>query len=137
MCEPASKRYAATDPKVERLATRALAFQQAVTRAAQVGGRVFTVADTHSMEPLLYGNNFVVTAPAEYENLKMGDVVTYKPKWNREQMTIHRLVAQDRDGWIASGDNNPRSESWERVRKDNYYGRLVAIYAYEEPKKSK
>lgn len=106
-------------------------FIAAAAHAGRVGGRVFTVAYTGSMKPFLMGGEKVV-AVGEYPAIKRGDVLIYNGRLNpystNEQVVIHRAVQHDKDGWIMSGDNNAHTETWSRVRPDNYLGTVVAIY---------
>lgn len=48
---------------------------------------------------------------------------------------MHRLVMKDKHGWIASGDNNKKSEASERITEKNYKGQ--AVKAYRKPKAKK
>ena len=105
-------------------------FAAAAAHAGRVGGRVFTVAYTGSMKPFLMGGEKVVVV-GEYPAIKRGDVLIYNGRLNpyaAEQVVIHRAVQHDKDGWIMSGDNNAHTETWSRVRPDNYLGTVVAIY---------
>ena len=88
----------------------------------------YTVANTGSMEPFIMGGDRALGKKVAYEDLQVGDVVNYRPKWNKGNLTIHRLVLKDKDGFIASGDNNKNSESGERVTKDNYDSKCIMIY---------
>ena len=41
---------------------------------------------------------------------------------------LHRAVLRDRGGWLMSGDNNARSESWDRVTPQTYVGTVEALF---------
>jgi len=94
------------------------------------------IADTHSMEPTLMGGDAAVVQKIPYADLKEGDIITYRPEWVKAKYkpgetvhpVIHRIVQKDKGGWIASGDNNSRSESNERVTEQNYEGKLTRVY---------
>lgn len=105
--------------------------------AVRLKGFCSDTTGTTSMEPLIVGRHFAVNAPIPYEELKEGDIAVYvrtdrfgKPLPG-SPMSLHRLVARDKGGWIPSGDNNKRSENWMRVTKDNYKGKTVALYGYK------
>lgn len=105
-------------------------FLSAGAHAARVGGRVFTVSHTGSMKPFLTGGECVVVV-ASYPEIRKGDVLIYNGTLNpfdKATTIIHRAVQKDSGGWIMSGDNNARTETWSRVRPDNYLGTVVAIY---------
>lgn len=105
-------------------------FLSAGAHAGRVGGRVFTVSYTGSMKPFLQGGECVVVV-ASYPDIRKGDVLIYNGPLNpyaQAQTVIHRAVQKDGAGWIMSGDNNAHTETWSRVRPDNYLGTVVAIY---------
>lgn len=94
--------------------------------AIKVGGTPYFVAYTGSMKPYLQGGEIVV-CKSDFEGIKLGDVVVYRASFSYTPI-IHRAVQKDKAGWIMSGDANRDSESWARVRKDNYLGTVVAIF---------
>lgn len=108
-----------------------------------IGGVVMLVADTHSMEPLLYGGYYVVVDTlSPYDSLTRGVVVTYHGGWLPPSAppVTHRTQLKDSDGWMMAGDNvrpdidpktgaNLRSEARWRMTKETYIGKVVAIYA--------
>ena len=105
-------------------------FLAAGAHAGRVGGRVFTVSYTGSMKPFLMGGECVVVV-ASYPEIRKGDVLIYNGELNpfaKAQTIIHRAVQKDSGGWIMSGDANAHTETWSRVRPDNYLGTVVAIY---------
>lgn len=93
------------------------------------GATLALVGPTGSMIPTLLGGDYVVLEPVPFESLKLGDIVTYKAGWNMAlDSVIHRLVAKDKSGFIASGDNNPRSEPEWRITPDSYKAKCVAVF---------
>lgn len=94
--------------------------------AIKVGGTPYSVAYTGSMKPAFQGGEIVV-AVHNYETIKVGDVLIYNASFSSMHI-MHRAVQKDKDGWIMSGDNTSTSESWERVRKANYLGTVVAVF---------
>lgn len=89
---------------------------------------VYVLADTGSMKPSLQGGDYVVSARVPFEQLKLGDIVNYRPVWNSRRLTIHRIVAQSREGWILAGDNNDRSETWEPLTPDKFDSLALRFY---------
>ena len=73
-----------------------------------------------------------MVVPSSFGDHLKGKVAVYKAKWNDNKPVMHRLVSGNaKDGFIASGDNNARSEAAERVRADNFVGEVVSIYRTE------
>jgi signal peptidase I len=126
-------------PPITQTDSDALASISARQAAAKFGGRgqsYFTL-DTRSMEPTLQGGDYTVAEEVPYDQLQKGDIVTYQADWLPPDSppVTHRLVQKDKDGWIASGDNNPRSESWARVSERNYKAKVVHVYRPKNPTK--
>lgn len=135
LAAPPASRYA--NPPVVMHDTEAEAAAAARLEASQNNGRLYRTGGTSSMEPLIVGQVYVVATPKPYDQLKEGDIMNYKPKWANGGVVIHRGVQKDKDGWIASGDNNPRSESWERIRPDNYLDTVTTIHTYKGAEKTR
>ncbi len=82
-----------------------------------------------SMLPVIQPGDFVIVAPTPFSDALLGKIAVYAPKWNKSNLVAHRFVSGDaQNGFIASGDNNPRSEPWEPVTALIYRGEVVAIY---------
>lgn len=108
-------------------------------RAKEVGGVAFAVADTHSMEPVLRGGDWVTVQEVPFGSLKTGAIAVYAADWaSSGTLVCHRLVQHDSEGWIASGDNvkpdidetgrNRHSEASYRITPTNFVGLVVARY---------
>lgn len=118
------------DPPTLTYDTPILTELSAKAHAATANGKVYYVMDTHSMEPTLWGGDFIVVVPAPYHELKLGQIITYQADWQPAGAppVTHRLVKQDGLGWVLSGDNNARSEPQWRVTSRNYIGLVAGIY---------
>lgn len=127
----ASTRYKDRNPAVVMHDSEAAARKAAIAESSERSGKWYRTTGTGSMEPLVAGRVFMAAVPKPYEELKVGEIVNYKPKWANGDTVVHRLVQKDRGGFIASGDNNPRSESEERVKPDNYLNTVVTIHTYK------
>lgn len=134
---PAEK-YKNRNPVVVTHATEAEARDAAMASAKQSGGGFYRTSGTGSMEPLMVGQVFIVNTKKPYDKLMEGDIANYRPAFKADgTMFLHRLVQKDRDGWIASGDNNKRSESWARVKPDNYVDVVTAIHTWKGAEKTR
>jgi len=115
--------YVYDNPKV--------AEQSARLHAKDIGGVAMLSVCCGSMEPTIYKNDWTVSKATPYGEHLLGKIVIYRPKWNQGNPVRHRLVSGNaKDGFIASGDNNPRSEASERVTAANYDAEVVGIYRY-------
>ncbi len=128
------------DPALYTESNERAAWLAAEAHARDVRGLVYRVLDTHSMEPLLLGGDYIVVTWQPFASVEVGRVITYRADWapaNHPPVT-HRLVARDRDGGIASGDNvrpdiddngrNTRSEARYRITRETFIGVVFAIY---------
>lgn len=128
------------DPALFRAAGERAAWLAAEAHARDVQGTVFRILDTHSMEPLLTGGDYIVVSRPAWAGVEVGRVVVYRAAWSPADFppVAHRLTARDRHGGIASGDNvrpdidadgsNRRSEAAHRIVESNYVGIVLAIY---------
>ncbi len=105
--------------------------RQSAIRAAY-GSNVFvkgsvikSVAATGSMEPVISEHSYVLLEPAPFEDLRVGDIVTYLHPAVNEPVT-HRLIAKRGDGFIAKGDHNSDVDNV-YVTKANYQMRVYGI----------
>lgn len=118
------------DPPTLTYDTPTLTRLSAVAHANSIFGKVYSVADTHSMEPTLWGGDYIVVAATPYDELRLGQIIAYQAEWLPPTAVpvVHRLAQQTGLGWILSGDNNARSEPQWRVTSKNYIGLVVGIY---------
>lgn len=95
------------------------------------GGQVMTVLPTGSMRPMFDQKAFLVLEPAPFEQLRVGDVVTFiHPKVGAP--VVHRIFEKHGASFWTKGDHNKRPDS-EYVTASNYRMRVVAvIYARED-----
>ena len=129
---PQAERYAHANPPVEEWDGEAM--EVAYRDFPNGGYKLFYVLGTGSMEPTLTTDDRLVSVRVPFEELKEGEIVTYKPSWAKDgQVITHRLVQKDKGGWILSGDANKRSESFERMTPEKYLGKVVKII--RKPKK--
>lgn len=120
------------DPPTYIYDTPRLAEESARLHARDIGGTYEQNLCCGSMEPLIYSGDWVVIQPTVYGDHLLGKVGVYTPKWNDGKPVMHRFVSGNaKDGFIASGDHNPKSESAERVTAANYKGELMGIYRYQ------
>lgn len=99
-------------------------------------GRVYSVLDTHSMEPLLYGGDYIVVRSKPFADVALGEVITYIADWQKMgPPVVHRALVHDSYGYLVGGDNvdAEHTENRYRVTAANYIGTVTAIYRVEKP----
>lgn len=119
------------DPPTYLESSEAAAREAARLHAADIGGSYHQNVCCGSMEPLIHKGDYIVTKVTPWGNRLKGRVCGYLYHNDDGTKTamLHRFVSGDADtGFIASGDNNPRSESWNRVLKEDFLFEAVAIY---------
>ena len=73
------------------------------------GYRIFYIP-TESMMPVIHPGDFVIGVPVDYEDVQVGDIVTYKSKSNG--ITIcHRVIERTEEGLVFKGDNNVETDN--------------------------
>lgn len=81
------------------------------------------------MKPVIQTGDWIVVVHKEWSDELLGGVEVYAPNWYHGNQVAHRFVSGNaKDGFIASGDNNPFSEPKEPVTQDKYVGEIVSIY---------
>lgn len=89
-----------------------------------LAGFKFFIVQTGSMTPRLPIHSMVMTDHTEYEDLKIGDIITYRSTNFESGITYtHRVVQFDTDGVvITKGDASP---TLERIVKERYVGKVI------------
>ena len=122
------------DPTVEYHDTAAEAYAAARDDAARLGGLTFVVLGTRSMEPLLWGGDYIVVDPGvSVDKVELGRVITYHAEWQQpgQPPVTHRITARDAYGLIVAGDNVKgldHPENRYRVTAANYVGAVTKIH---------
>lgn len=105
----------------------------AKAHAKEIGGFAVYFLDTGSMEPFIYGGDWVVIDPKfPFDKIKPGDLCRYLPYW--EPRTVcHMVAAKTGDGWIMDGiANSVYERGYLRMTIKEYSapgcGKVVKIY---------
>lgn len=86
------------------------------------GCTTLTIVSGHSMEPLYYTGDLVVSRCGDYQ---VGDVVVYNPPDVGGARVIHRIIGGNGEsGWVMQGDNNDFVDPWEPTN-DRVLGRAM------------
>lgn len=102
------------------------ALRVATAIAGQVkGARVMTISRTGSMRPILDGNAIIVVEPTAYDDLRVGDIITYEHP-GLHQVIVHRILEKRGDTFWTKGDHNDRMDNV-YVTRENYLMRVFAI----------
>lgn len=104
---------------------QATAVRHAQAIAAALNGKVWGISDTGSMLPTLTPSSIVVVAPVAYDDVKVGDIVTFTRPID-DATVAHRVIRIDRFGRIwTKGDSAERNDGV--LTPDRLRGRVVAI----------
>lgn len=95
------------------------------------GAALLAVMPTGSMEPMFNERAILLMEPARFEDLKVGDVVTYRnPKYGL--LVVHRILEKHGDKFWSKGDNNGRMDTI-YITRENYGARVFGIIYASEP----
>ncbi len=95
------------------------------------GSNLLTVMPTGSMKPVFDERAILLTETANFDDLKVGDIVTYKhPRYGMP--VVHRILEKRGDKFWSKGDNNGRMDEVYITRK-NFQGRVFGIIYAKEP----
>jgi signal peptidase len=95
------------------------------------GSELLTVMPTGSMEPMFNERAILLMEPARFDDLKVGDVVTYKnPRFGL--LVVHRILEKHGDKFWSKGDNNGRMDRI-YITRENYGARVFGIIYAREP----
>ncbi len=129
----------AATPATPRVAPgSSLAWEKALRAASAArymvsGASLMTVQPTGSMKPLFDERAVLVMEPAPFEQLKVGDIVTYRHP-GHAMPVVHRILEKQGDHFLTKGDNNDRVDEV-LITRENYQARVFGIiYANEAPK---
>lgn len=95
------------------------------------GSDLITVAPTGSMKPVFDERAILLTEAANFDDLKIGDIVTYRhPRYG--MTVVHRIMEKRGDKFWAKGDNNGRMDEV-YITRSNFQGRVFGIIYAKEP----
>lgn len=88
------------------------------------------VANTHSMEPVIWAGDLLLVAPVPFKQVQLGQIIGCNPQWNPAIFEVHRVTIIDREGLGVEGDNvdAEHPENKYRVTGQNYIGTVTGIY---------
>lgn len=90
------------------------------------GTQVFTVTSTGSMRPAFDDNTVLLTEPARFHDLQVGDIVVFRHSATGARI-VHRIVERRKGGFWTKGDYNRKMDD-ELVTEANYLGRVYGIF---------
>jgi len=95
------------------------------------GSSMLSVMPTGSMKPVFDERAILLMEPAKFDDLKIGDIVTYKhPRYGMP--VVHRIQEKRGDKFWAKGDNNGRMDEV-YITRQNYEARVFGIIYAREP----
>jgi signal peptidase len=79
-----------------------------------------------SMEPALETGSLIVTRPAEPEDIRVGDIILYRPVFGNGNMITHRVVGIEVNSpikFVTQGDANLTPDSY-KIPGENLVGKV-------------
>jgi signal peptidase len=61
---------------------------------------------SESMEPDFLVHSLVIIKKSNYETVRVGDIIAFKPEILNGKFALHRVIEQNETGLITKGDNN-------------------------------
>jgi hypothetical protein len=95
------------------------------------GAKLITVMPTGSMEPIFNERALLLLEPARFEDLNIGDIVTYRSPYHGI-VVVHRILEKRGRNFWAKGDNNGRMDPV-YITRENYQARVFGIIYAREP----
>lgn len=91
------------------------------------------IAPTHSMEPLLNNDCFILIEPVPFARIKVNDLIAFRdPRFRvHEGKICHRVVEKKKDYLLTRGDALPYDDDW-IVRPRDVIGRVFAIIYFND-----
>jgi signal peptidase I len=89
------------------------------------GTEVFSVVPSGSMRPAFDDNTVLLTEPAPFDALQVGDIVVFRHSGTGARV-VHRIIQRRRGGYWTKGDRNVKMDD-ELVTEENYIGRVYGI----------
>jgi signal peptidase I len=89
------------------------------------GTEVFSVVPTGSMRPAFDDNTVLLTEPAAFADLQVGDIVVFRHSGTGARV-VHRIIERRRGGYWTKGDHNVGMDD-ELVTEANYIARVYGI----------
>lgn len=85
-----------------------------------IGFRTYSIL-SGSMEPEIKTGDLVIVKSANFNQVEVGDVITFKYEGN---IVTHRVIDKTEEGFMTKGDNN-NIEDTEIVSSDNLIGKVL------------
>lgn len=117
------------------ISSRQAALAAAQLKRAVPGTLVYAVKPTGSMRPLFDGNCLLLTEPAAFSELEVGDIVVFRHSRTGDQI-VHRILERRSSGFWTKGDHNGRMDD-EMVTTSNYISRVYGIIYTERNNKNR
>lgn len=114
--------------------SRAQAFAAATTLSTVIAdSKVWSVQETHSMEPIIWGNCYLVAEPVKVEDIRPGDIILYK---RGSKVILHTCVGNSAGRLTMKGYNNFDGDNQPNqfITQDEVVGRYVGQIVFDPNK---
>lgn len=101
--------------------------------ATIVGARVWSVEETHSMEPIIWGNCYIIAEPVKVTDIKVGDIILYR---RGGKVILHTCIGNVGGRLTMKGYNNfgPDKQPNFFITGEDVMGRYVGQVIFDPNK---
>lgn len=94
--------------------------------------QVYAVAETHSMEPILWGNMYVVVESVKIADIRRGDIILWR-KTPESQSIIHTCIHNSGTRLTIKGYNNFSGDNQANqfITESNLVGRYIGHVVFD------
>lgn len=87
------------------------------------------IVSTNSMEPNIKVGTLIIESSRAYEELQVGDVITYFRTQEKDVKITHRIISIEDNVILVKGDN-ANETAVDKVTQENYVGCVVMTIPY-------
>ncbi len=111
---------------------KATAYAVALHAAAAIKAQVYEVTETHSMEPILFGNIYVLAEPVQIAGVKVGDIILWR-KMPGQIPRLHQVYSNNGIRLGVAGANNYSNDNTESsfITDADLVGRYVGHVVFD------
>lgn len=113
--------------------SRAQAEKLAWIAARSIGGAAYSVEETHSMEPIIWGNAYLIVEKVSISDIRPGDIILFR---RGSLIIVHTCIGNHGGRLTMKGYNNfdGDNQSSQFITQDEVVGRYVGQIVFDPTK---